>query len=84
MHAITLPARCIHRKIVLSEPMEISENSDLLVTILPSAEGAEGFSHFRQDWAGIAAAGLGSAYSEDEPEYTPAMLKNANPDYAAG
>jgi hypothetical protein len=84
MHAITLPAKCINRQIVLSEPMEISENSDLLVTILPTAGGTEGFSHFRQDWAGIGATGLALAYSDDEPEYTPAMLKIANPDYAAG
>ena len=28
--------------------------------------------------------GLALAYSDDEPEYTPAMLKKANPDYAAG
>jgi hypothetical protein len=49
-----------------------------------SAVCAEGVSHFRQDWAGIGATGLALAYSDDEPEYTPAMLKNANPDYAAG
>lgn len=49
-----------------------------------SAVCAKGFSHFRQDWAGIGATGLALAYSDDEPEYTPAMLKKANPVYAAG
>jgi hypothetical protein len=84
MPAITLPAKCINKQIVLTEPMEISENSELLVVILPRALQPEAGSSFQRDWAAVAAAGLERAYSEEEPEYTPAMLKEANPDYAAG
>ena len=36
MHAITVSAKCIKNQIVLSEPIPISENAELLVTILPS------------------------------------------------
>ena len=83
MHAITLPAKCVNNQIVLSEPFSIPEDRVLFVTILPSEKTPNGGRSFAQDWTGIAAAGLGLAYSDDEPEYTPAMLKEANPDYAA-
>ena len=84
MHAITLPAQCVNNQIVLSEPFSIPEDRVLFVTILPSEKTPDGGRSFAQDWTGIAAAGLGLAYSDDEPEDTPAMLKEVNPDYAAG
>jgi hypothetical protein len=84
MHAITLPAKCINKHIVHTEPMEISENSDLLVVILPRALQPETSSSFQRDWAMIGAAGLERAYSEEDPEYTHEMLKVANPDFVAG
>jgi hypothetical protein len=82
MNAITIPAKCVKNQIVLSEPFSIPEDRDLLVTILPLGTSPQSGDSFSEEWAGIAAAGLGLAYSEDEPEYTPAMLKEANPDYA--
>ena len=81
MHAITLSAKCIKNQIVLSEPIPISENAELLVTILPSEKKTESGNAFEQDWAYIGAVGLNLAYSEDEPEYTLGMLKRANPSY---
>ena len=43
----------------------------------------EEITSFRRDWPAIGAAGLERAYSEQEPEYTPAMLKETNPNYKA-
>ncbi|MFM8764067.1 MAG: hypothetical protein ACKOEZ_04430 [Spartobacteria bacterium] len=84
MNAITLPAKCVNNQIILAEPFSIPENRVLFVTILSSEQTPKDGRSFVQDWTEISATGLESAYSDDEPEYTPAMLKEANPDYAAG
>ena len=38
--------------------------------------------HQQADWEGFAAQNLTRAYSEDEPTYTVADLKQTNPNYA--
>ena len=35
----------------------------------------------RAEWFGFAAQGLAAAYSDDEPEYTEAVIKIPNPAY---
>ena len=37
----------------------------------------------RQQWLAVAAAALQAAYGESEPDYSPVMVKESNPDYGA-
>ena len=70
MPAITLKAHFDGQQIVLDDPYELPHNSQLIVTVLSPADEIE-----RAEWARAAAAGLARAYSDDEPEYSPADVK---------
>jgi len=37
----------------------------------------------REQWLGVSAEGLGSAYGDSDPEYTAAMVRESNPEYEA-
>ena len=63
MPAITLKAHYDGKSILLDEPFEIPENSDLMVTVL--SEPRE-----HSDFTSLSAFGLSAAFGDDEPEYS--------------
>jgi len=77
MIAKTLSAHFDGTKIVLDEPFEMEPDTKLIVTVLPK----EQVDLEREDWANFAMEALERAYGDDEPEYTPDMIKKANPEY---
>jgi hypothetical protein len=68
MKGVALSAHFDGRKIELDEPYQLSENSRLVVVVLPAEDE-------RQEWSRLAARQLSRAYGEDEPEYTQADLR---------
>ena len=77
MIAKTLRAHFDGNKIVLDEPFEMEPDTELIVTVLTK----EQFDSEREDWANLAMESLLRAYGDDEPEYSPDMIKKANPKY---
>lgn len=71
MPAVTLRAHYDGKRILLDEPFDLPANSPLMVTVLPPSNGGE-----KMEWSQVAAAALGRAYSEDEPEYSAADIKS--------
>src|SRR5436305_7137892 len=61
-------------QILLDEPFELEPNTELLVTILPKALEEDG-----EGWARLSLESLARAYSDDEPEYSLALIREANP-----
>ncbi len=77
MANITLQAHFDGKQILLDEPFDLQPNDKLLITVLTKELDARE----REDWAAIAKSSLSRAYSNDEPEYTPNMIKEPNPKY---
>ncbi len=63
-------------QIQVDEPIELAPNTELLVTVLPTASDEED-----EDWTRLSLDGLARAYSNDEPEYTFDMIQEPNPEY---
>lgn len=76
MPSITLRAHFNGKQVVFDEPFTLEPNVKLLVTVLPVESDAE-----RDDWLRFSAEGLKAAYGDNEPEYSPADLKETNPEY---
>ncbi len=76
MPSVTLRAHFNGTQVVLDEPFSLEPNVKLLVTILPTEADIE-----RDDWLRLSAQSLESAYGDNEPEYSLADLKEANPEY---
>lgn len=76
MPSVTLRAHFNGTQVVLDEPFSLEPNVKLLVTVLPTEADVE-----RDDWLRFSARGLEAAYGNDEPEYSSAHLKEANPEY---
>jgi hypothetical protein len=72
----TLRAHFDGNQILLDEPFELEPNMELLITVLPNASGEE-----RDDWTRLSLESLARAYSDDEPEYSLDLIKEANPEY---
>jgi hypothetical protein len=72
MPAVTLKAHYDGERIVLDEPFELTPDSPLMVTVLPTA--ADDQSGHAQ-WTALSAQNLGRAYAESEPDYTQADVK---------
>ncbi len=77
MIAKTLRAHFDGDRIVLDEPFEMELDTELIVTVLMK----EQIDSEREDWANLAMESLARAYGDDEPEYTPDMIKEPNPKY---
>ena len=61
----------------LSSPIAGIRGRTVLVSVAePAEQDAE-----RRQWLAGSAASLQAAYGESEPEYTPAMVRESNPDY---
>jgi len=75
MESKTLRAHFDGNQILLDEPFELKPNTELIVTVLPT------FDEGREDWTRVSMESLARAYSEDEPEYSMDLIKEANPAY---
>ena len=72
----TIEAQVIdHNHIRLMQPIQLPRHFKVMITVLPLEDDE------RATWLRASAAGLNSAYSDDEPEYSPAMIKESNPGY---
>lgn len=78
MAHITLPAHFDGEQIRLDAPYLLEPEARLLVVVLPEAEVKDE----REDWLQASTSGLAHAYADDEIEYSPALIKEANPEYA--
>lgn len=76
MPSVTLRAHFNGTQVVLDEPFSLERDAKLLITILPTGVNEE-----REDWTGLSAQGLESAYGDGEPEYSLEHLKSVNPEY---
>ena len=77
MSIITLRAHFDGRRIQLDEPYNLDADTKLLVTILPKPKSDDTY----EAWLALSAERLEDAYGDEEPEYSPDMIKEVNPDY---
>ena len=76
METKTLRAHFDGSQILLDEPFELEPNMELIITVLPKSSDEE-----REDWRRLSLESLAPAYSDDEPEYSLDLIKEANPAY---
>jgi hypothetical protein len=76
MATVTLRAHFDGEQIRLDEPFELEPNTELIVTVVPSANDEE-----REAWTRLALTNLARSYGDDEPEYPRDQIKAANPEY---
>jgi hypothetical protein len=76
METKTLRAHFDGNQILLDEPFELEPNVELIITVLPKSSDEE-----RADWARLSLESLARAYGDEEPEYSLALIKEANPEY---
>lgn len=76
METKTLRAHFDGSQILLDEPFELEPNVELIITVLPKSSAEE-----REDWTRLSLESLARAYSDDEPEYSLDLIKEANPAY---
>jgi hypothetical protein len=76
METKTIRAHFDGNQILLDEPYELEPNVELIITVLPKSSDEE-----REDWARLSLESLARAYSDDEPEYSLDLIKEANPEY---
>ncbi len=72
------PVKGLHDLIVVFADVPASELDEQ--GVLPSV--VRDIGDERQAWTDLALANLEEAYSDDEPEYSDAMLKTPNPEFA--
>ena len=78
MEDIILRAHFDGSQILLDEPFELKPNTKLLIKVIsPEQEESE-------SWFGLSVKGLNAAYGDDEPEYTPSLIKEYNVEYERG
>lgn len=75
MENITLQAHYDGKQVLFDEPVELSPNTKLLVTVVQPSSSEE------VEWQSFSAQNLERAYGEDEPEYSLGLIKEWNPDY---
>jgi hypothetical protein len=69
MPSITLKAHYDGERIQLDEPFDLPPNASLLVTVLAEGNGD------RVAWLAASRAALARAFTDNEPEYTPADIR---------
>ena len=65
------------RHLELRDPIRLRPGSQVVITILETADSAE-----IQEWYQLAAHGLADAYNVSEPDYSVTMIKSPNAEYA--
>jgi hypothetical protein len=63
----------------LSRPIGAGQGRTVFVSVAESRERDVE----RQQWLAASSDTLQSAYDESEPDYTPSMVRESNPDYGA-
>ncbi len=76
METKSLRAHFDGSQILLDEPFELEPDAELIVTVISKTSDEE-----REDWTRLSLESLTRAYSDDEPEYTLDLIKEANPAY---
>ncbi len=76
MPLISLPAHFDGERICLDEKFNLEPNTKLIVTIVSASNDDNS-----DDWLKLSNQMLQHAYGEDEPEYSPRLIKEDNPDY---
>lgn len=76
---IILPAHFDGEQIRLDAPYLLEPETRLLVVVLPETAARDE----REDWLQGSKSGLARAYADDEIEYAPALVTEANPEYTA-
>ncbi len=76
MPLISLPAHFDGKRICLDEKFNLEPNTKLIVTIISESNDDK-----NDDWLKLSNQMLQHAYGEDEPEYSPSLIKEDNPDY---
>ncbi len=76
METKTLRAHFDGSQILLDEPFELEPDVKLIITVLPKSSDEE-----REDWTRLSLESIARAYSNDEPEYSLDLIKEANPAY---
>lgn len=75
MEIVNLPAHFDGKHILLNEPYELEPNAKLVVSVIEMDDESENeLTHF-------SLANLEKAYSDNEPEYSLELIKEANPVY---
>jgi Protein of unknown function DUF104 len=62
-------------KIEPSEPLDLPEGTEIIVTIDSRSDLGKD-----EEWYALSLQGLNRAYSDDEPEYELSQIKEFNPD----
>jgi hypothetical protein len=77
MNYKTIPAHFDGNTIKLDEKLDLRKDDKLLVIKIPhSDEDTE-----REDWNHVSSLNLNKAYGNEEPDYSPAMVKEPNCEY---
>jgi len=75
MTTVSVSAYFDGERIRLDEPLELSPNTKLIVTVLPKDDGE------REAWMALSGDRLADAYGESEEEYSADSIREANPEY---
>jgi hypothetical protein len=75
MNTIILKAHYDGKQICLDEPYELQPDARLIVTVV----SGDSIEDERQAWLAAAQAGFASAYGNDEPDYSDAVLRETPP-----
>jgi hypothetical protein len=75
MNPVSIPAHFDGERILLDEPVELTPDARLIVTILPRDDAERG------PWLRISTARLADAYDGEGDEYALDSIKELNPDY---
>ncbi len=75
MEIVTLQAHFDGKQILLDEPYDLAPNTKLVVSVIRIKDEE------RESWTRLSLANLERAYGEDEPEYSPDLIKKVNPKY---
>jgi hypothetical protein len=79
METINLRAHFDGSQIRLDEPFELEPNTRLIITVLLPGEDKD-----RAGWLRISESGIAPAYGEEEPDYSPEMIRESNGEYETG
>ena len=61
----------------LSKPISQPKGHNIIISVADADSADES----REQWLAISSQSLSRAYSNSEPEYTPAMVRERNPEY---
>lgn len=75
---VTLRAHFDGEHIQLDEPFRLERDTPLAVTVLSNKDEPVA------SWYALSATGLEAAYGDNEPEYTPDLVIEPNPEYEGG